>query len=173
MLTRLCTVDEVVSKTQSQKSLCAAAAALVMFSLAAANSFAWNIPGHMLSGALAHHLLERESPSTVPKVRSVLENHRWFADRWRDDLTKLPESERDEMLFMLAARWPDDIRTEARIQREVVWHFINWPFKPEGQPESINPLPRPVNILTGIAENGCVLQPDRLLLAQRFCGTLS
>src|SRR6185295_2416528 len=59
-----------------------------------------------------------------------------------------------EMLFMMAARWADDIRTQAKLQREVVWHFINWPFKPEGEPDSINPLrPRPNNILTAIAEN--------------------
>lgn len=113
----------------------------------------------MLSGAIAHQILQRESPSTIAKVRSILENHPWFADRWRDALTKLPESERDEMLFMLAARWADDIRTEAKLQREVVWHFINWPFKPDGEPESVKAFPpRPDNILSAIAENKRILQ---------------
>ena len=70
---RLCTVDEVVYETQPQKLLLAAAVALMMLSLLSSNSSAWNIPGHMLSGAIAYQILQRESPTTIPSVRSVLE----------------------------------------------------------------------------------------------------
>jgi hypothetical protein len=83
-----------------------------------------------------------------------LEKHPWYADRWRDDVEKLAESQRGEMLFMLAARWADDIRMQAKLQRETKWHYINFPFKPAGEPEDIKPLaPHPDNILSALAEN--------------------
>src|SRR5215470_869666 len=38
------------------------------------------------------------------------------------------------------------------------WHFINWPFKPEGQPASVQANePAAVNILTAMAENQRIL----------------
>jgi hypothetical protein len=83
-----------------------------------------------------------------------LEKHPWYAGRWRDDLEKLPESQRGEMLFMLAARWADDIGMQAKLQRGTKWHYINFPFKPPGEPEDIKPLPPdPDNILSALADN--------------------
>jgi hypothetical protein len=76
---------------------------------------AWNIPGHMLSGAIAYQILQRENPSTIPTVRSVLEKNPCFETRRKSQLEKLPEAQRDEMLFMLATRWADDIRTKDRV----------------------------------------------------------
>jgi hypothetical protein len=40
-----------------------------------------------------------------------LEKHPWYGTHWKEQLDKLPEAERDEMLFMLAPRWSDDIQT--------------------------------------------------------------
>jgi hypothetical protein len=58
------------------------------------------------------------------------------------------------MLFMLAAPWADDIRMQAKLQREARWHYINFPFKPTGESEDIKPLaPHPDNILSALAEN--------------------
>lgn len=58
------------------------------------------------------------------------------------------------MLFVVAARWTDDIRTQAKLQRETRWHYINFPFKPPGKPENITPLPPDSdNILSALAEN--------------------
>jgi len=65
------------------------------------DGFAWNIPGHVLSGAIGYQILQRENPSTIPTVRSVLEKNPWYETRWKAQLDKLPEAERDEMLFML------------------------------------------------------------------------
>jgi hypothetical protein len=63
------------------------------------------------------------------------------------------------MLFMLAARWADDIKTRNPSESHLTWHFINWPFKTEGEPESVRPLPpQPDNILTAFAENERVLR---------------
>src|SRR5258708_3275944 len=109
---------------------------------------------HMVTGSIAYRILENESPRTVSIIKTLLEKHPWYADRWRDNLEKLPESQRGEMLFMLAARWADDIRMQAKLQREVKWHYINFPFKLTGEPEDIKPLPSdPDNILSALAEN--------------------
>ena len=52
--------------------------------------------------------------------------------------------------FMQAARWADDIRMRDKQQHRAPWHYINWPFKPEGQPAGVQVKePEPVNILTG------------------------
>jgi hypothetical protein len=45
-------------------------ALLLVVSTAAAR--AWNIPGHMLSGAIAYQTLSQESPATIDKVNAVL-----------------------------------------------------------------------------------------------------
>ena len=81
-----------------------------------------------------------------------------------------PKNSETEALFMWAARWADDIRTQARLQREVVWYYINYPFKPEREPEHINPLPpHRENILTAIAENKLVvgesIEPEKRAIA--------
>ena len=84
----------------------------------------------------------------------MVEKNPWYEIRWKVQLDKLPESERDKMLFMLAARWADDIRMQAKLQREVKWHYINFPFKPASESEDIKPLPPdPDNILSALAEN--------------------
>jgi len=91
---------------------------------------AWNTPTHTVTGAIAHQILEKERPRTVSVIQTLLEKHPCYVDRWRDDLAKLPESQRGEKLFMLAARWADDIRMQAKLQRETRWHYISFPGKP-------------------------------------------
>jgi hypothetical protein len=88
----------------------------------------------MLSGAIAYQILRGESPSTIADVKATLESHPWFESHGRAQLEKLLAADRDEMLFMLAARWEDDIRIKDRSQNRGPWHYINLPFKPEGQP---------------------------------------
>jgi hypothetical protein len=112
---------------------------------------AWNAPTHMVTGAIAYRILENESPRTVWVIKTLLEKHPWYADRWRDDVEKLPESQRGEMLFMagdtMGRRRSNASETTAR----VVWHFINWPFKRDGEPETIKPLPpQSYNFLSAI-----------------------
>jgi len=123
------------------------------------NALAWNIPGHMLSGAIAYQILQRENPSAIVKVRFILEKNPWYETRWKAQLEKLPEAQRNEMLFMLAARWADDIRTQDPTESHLPWHYIDFPFKPEGEPASIQAIqPPPENILTAIAENERVVR---------------
>jgi len=92
-------------------------------------------------------------------VRSGLEKNSWYETRWKSQLEKLPESERDEMLFILAACWADDIRTRDEAESHPPWHYIDFPFKPEGEPANIQAVQPPQeNILTAIAENTRILR---------------
>jgi hypothetical protein len=60
---------------------------------------------------------------------------------------------------MQAARWPDDLRMRDKQYHRGPWHYINWPFKPEGQSPSVQIRePEPVNILTALAENETVVK---------------
>jgi hypothetical protein len=82
-------------------------------------ALAWNIPGHMLSGAIAYQVLQQESPETVDKVKAVLAKHPWYANQWQARLQDVPVADHGLVLFMQAARWPDDIRMrdKAKIDR--------------------------------------------------------
>jgi DNA-directed RNA polymerase specialized sigma24 family protein len=60
---------------------------------------------------------------------------------------------------MQAARWADDIRTNDKQQHRALWHYINWPFKPDGQPANVQTRePESVNILTAMMENQRILR---------------
>lgn len=117
-------------------------------------SDAWNLAGHMLSGMIAYQILQRESPATIPAVRSILEKNPWYESRWKAQLDKLPESDRDEMLFMLATRWADDVRTKDRPQSHPLWHHISLPFKPVGEPDWVRTEPpQSENIVSAMTKN--------------------
>jgi hypothetical protein len=118
-------------------------------------------PSHMLSGPIAYQILRTEIPSTSVDVRSTLEKQPWYESRWKDQLANLHAPERDEMLFMVATRWADDIRTRDKAQHRGPWHYIDWPFKPDGQPASVQSKPPgAVNILTALAENERIAKTD-------------
>jgi S1/P1 Nuclease len=115
---------------------------------------AWNIPGHMLSGIIAYQIVQQENPQTIVKVKAVLERHPSYANQWQARLQDVAIADYSLVLFMQAARWADDIRITDRQHHQGTWHYINWPFKPDGQPESVQPRePDSVNILTALAEN--------------------
>ena len=127
---------------------------LLMLAVFPHSAYTWNIPGHMLSGAIAYQILRQENSTTIPAVRSLLEKNPWYETRWKAQLQKLPDTERDEMLFMLAARWADDIRTRDPSESHPQWHYINFPFKPNSEPPNIKAVQPPdENILIAIAEN--------------------
>jgi S1/P1 Nuclease len=138
-------------------------ASLVLLALAVLPlpASAWNIPGHMLSAAIAYQVLQQENPSTIDNVKAVLEKHPWYANQWHERLQNVSVVERDLALFMQASRWADDTRSQDRGQNRPSWHYINLPFKPEGQPTSVQIRdPEPVNILTAMAENESVVKNE-------------
>ena len=111
-------------------------ASLVLITLAVLPlpASAWNIPGHMLSGAIAYQVFQQESPQTIDKVKAVLEKHPSYANQWQARLQDVSITDRDLVLFMQAARWADDIRSNDKQQHRALWHYNNWPFKREGHP---------------------------------------
>ena len=126
----------------------------IAFLMLPAQAAAWNIPGHMLSGAIAYQILQRESSATIPTVRSILQMHPWYEIPWRGELGKLPQTQRDEMLFMFAAGWADNIRRGDPAASRPAWHHIRLAFKPEGEPLNIETKPSErENILTAILTN--------------------
>jgi S1/P1 nuclease len=127
----------------------------------------------MLSAAIAYQVLSQENPRTTEKVKAVLEKHPWYLNQWQARLQDVSVAERDVVLFIQAARWPDDIRIQDKAQNRPPWHYVNLPFKPEGQPENVQIRePEPVNILTALAENESVVkkqsEPERRATGQKI-----
>jgi hypothetical protein len=124
----------------------------------------------MLSGIIAYQVLQQENPATIEKVKAALAKHSWYANQWQARLQDVPVADHGLVLFMQAARWADDIRRGDRQYNRGPWHYINWPFKPEGQPASVQIRdPEPVNILTAMAENERIVKnetdPERKAIA--------
>jgi hypothetical protein len=126
-----------------------------VLAIAPAHSLAWNAPAHMLNGSLTYQILRRVSEQTIESVKTILQKHPWYETRWKPQLDNVSSVDRDELLFMLAPRWADDIRTTDRAKyHHATWHYINFPFQPNGQAETVRITPpEPVNILTALAEN--------------------
>src|SRR5262249_51118708 len=107
----------------------------------------------------------------IEKVKATLEKHPWYANQWQARLQDVPAADHGLARFMQTARWADDIRSNDKQQHRALWHYINWPFKPDGQPPSVQTRePEPVNILTALAENEGVLKnggsdPERKAIA--------
>lgn len=49
---------------------------------------AWNIPGHMLSAAIAYQVLSQESHTTIEKIKAVLEKHPWYVKPMADEAAR-------------------------------------------------------------------------------------
>jgi hypothetical protein len=106
----------------------------------------------MVVGAVAYEVLKADSPAALAGAVALLKSHPDYPRLWQRQMDRLPEPDRDLYLFMMAGRWADDIRgTDAD---RPTWHYINFPVKPAGQPESVKaPAPAEPNILTALADN--------------------
>lgn len=128
--------------------------------LCAAPCGAWNRAGHMVSGAFVYSLLERNDPQALAHWTAVLKRHPHYESRWRERVERARPEDRDQSVWMLAARWPDDIRGDPDYDQPL-WHFINYPYKPAGQPDSVTTVgPADVNIVTAYRVNLDVLKRD-------------
>src|SRR5712691_5810382 len=72
--------------------------------------FAWNRSGHMVIASLAYRDLAQNHPIQLKHWIRTLKKHPKFAELWKPILNELDAADRDEALFLLAARWPDDAR---------------------------------------------------------------
>src|SRR5262245_28491921 len=93
-------------------------------------TYAWNKAGHMVSAAFAYQVVKKANPEAAARVAGLLESQPDFDSRWSDQLEHVSPHNRNQVLFMLAARWPDDIRGIEEYDRPT-HHYINLPFKPE------------------------------------------
>jgi len=126
---------------------------ILCFLFIAPAAHAWNKAGHMVTGAIAYQVLKAETPEAIPKIVALLKAHPSYEQYWAKQLAKLAEEDRDEALFMIAARWADDIRNIKEFDHPT-WHYINIPYKPAGEPETLETAPPlPVNILTALHSN--------------------
>jgi hypothetical protein len=126
--------------------------------LIAAPCGAWNRAGHMVSGAFVHTLLERNNPQALAHWTAVLKRHPHYESRWWEGVERAMPEDRDQSVWMLAARWPDDIRGDPDYDRPE-WHYINYPYRPAGQPEGVATVgPADVNIVTAFRANLEVLK---------------
>ena len=119
----------------------------------ASPAHAWNRAGHMTSGVIAYQVLLKESPQTIKKVVAILKDHPFYKKTWEPRLREKRAEDRDLYLFTMAARWPDDVRDEAKFHH-FNWHFINMPYKPAGEPAGIRTRePESNNILRAYQHN--------------------
>jgi len=109
----------------------------ICFLLAAQVVQAWSKPGHMVSAAIAYADLKEQHPEVLAKVIEVLKQHPQFESKWAPKLEQVPAEDRDLYLFMLAARWSDDVRKKYPEYDKPAWHYVNIPFRPGGTGSSI------------------------------------
>lgn len=120
---------------------------------AATPGWAWNRAGHMVSGAMVYTLLKQQDADALARWTAILKEHPHCQERWTAQLTDVAQEDHDQCLWMLAARWPDDIRGDLDYDKPD-WHYINYPYKPAGEPERVTTVgPAEVNILTAFREN--------------------
>ena len=111
------------------------ASAALLVTLAAGPASAWNGGGHMVTGAIAYALVEKDAPDVLAKAVAVLQAHPQYDKLWKKGCEARPEAERGLYLFMVAGKWADDIRGSDYDRPK--WHYINYGFKPDGQPDTV------------------------------------
>ncbi|UHG91100.1 S1/P1 nuclease [Spirosoma oryzicola] len=134
---------------------------LVFITLPAA--LGWNKATHMAIGAMAYQELNTTSPQLLPKLLTILKQHPYFQNRWAPQMAalKLSQQEQDEYLFMLAARWPDDVKGTDPYHDHFSWHFINYVYAPQqGIARSDSALPTGETILQAYALNRQLLKSN-------------
>ncbi len=115
-----------------------AAVAMAWLALATPAAMAWNKAGHMTSAAIAHDDLAASDPGTIDRVVAILKQHPQYDQRWKAavEAPDINPQESNRRLFMLAARWPDDVRGDNDYDHPED-HFIDLPYKPPGQPPNV------------------------------------
>jgi hypothetical protein len=106
----------------------------------------------MVSGAIAYNALKAEHPRTLEKAMAIFRAHPEFQTRWANALSAGDAS--DLYVFMLAARWADDIRGNPTYHHGN-WHYTNYPLSFESGIATRDPEPE--NIVSAFDRNAKVL----------------
>ena len=140
---------------------------VVLSILVAAPASAWNRPGHMITASIAYHAMKENSPKSLGRILTTLRKHPDYDSRWLESLNEGSAEDADEVLFMLAARWPDDIRRRKEYDLPAE-HYIDVAFIPRGQPAALKAPPIPKdNILVGYRRNIGVCKDSRTVEAAK------
>lgn len=126
-------------------------------------SFGWNKATHMAIGAIAYRDLHGSSPQTAAKVVAILKQHPDYQPRWAAKLNDpaLNADEQSEYLFMLAARWPDDVRSKTNPYDHPTWHYVNFVYNPDqGIIRSDSTLATGETILQAYARNQAIVRSN-------------
>jgi S1/P1 nuclease len=151
-----------LSRQALQKRMRPLTAISVLILTVTPHAQAWNPPTHIVTGSIAYHTLSQHA-----EQRTILEAIRPFLyaksldpdGSLRRQAQHLTGREADEMRFILTAAWADVIRNVDAVHRRDKWHYINWPFKPGGEPPSVVVRPpQAENILSALAQNESVLR---------------
>jgi hypothetical protein len=135
------------------RQLTAITLCLVLFS---ATSQAWFGFGHM---AVAYVAYQKLTPEKKVRVAQLLKKNPYYKTKWQALIPAgTPADQRDLMLFMIAATWPDQIKGDSSyvndgtdggnrppvgslawqnigysdLNRHKYWHFIDTPFTQDG-----------------------------------------
>ena len=84
---------------------------------------AWSSAGHLLVARIAYDILEKESPSTVTKVESVLKILKDSQPSWTEKEGAHP--------FVECTTYADDIKYKGGSYQSS-WHFVNDPYLDQG-----------------------------------------
>ncbi len=134
---------------------------LVLISAVFMPTFGWNRATHMVTGAIAYREMMSTSPQTVARAVDLLRQHPYYKQQWAGKITDptLSEDDRNQYLFMMAARWPDDVRGSAYDHPS--WHYINYIFAPEqGIARTDTVLATGETILQAFAHNRQILRSN-------------
>ncbi len=142
----------------------------------AAPSFAWNAFGHMVVADVAWRDLKANAPQLLPRIDALLKLNPSYA-QW---VKGVPESARQEVAFVQAAHWADDIKgptsgyvsdgdnggntgvepvasrnlgyAPADTAMHKYWHFIDTGFSPDATPVAPTPVPNAQERITLFAQ---------------------
>jgi hypothetical protein len=100
-------------------------------------ALAWSPHGHRVVASLAYRKL---APATRIKIAALLKLNPYYA-RW---IAGVSPRDRDEVAFLRASNWADDIREDPSIpeeQKHKDWHYVNRPYSIDGTPTRPPPVP--------------------------------
>lgn len=139
---------------------------LILVFLCALPALAWNATGHRVCAAITYDHL---TPQARARVDELLRHHPDYATLLTRDSPPDPAA-RARAALLAASVWPDTIRNDARfyddtkaderptptlpgfpdMKRHTNWHYIDFPYSPEGVPAKVEPPPTALSELERI-----------------------
>ena len=119
-------------------------------------ALAWNKAGHMVTGVLAYRTLVARDVAAAARIVALLQQHPDYEKNWLPFI-KSSSRPHDEMLFALAARWPDDVRNDPNFHRSS-WHYVNLPLVAAGDTTTQPPATVGGDILSVLPKTLAVLR---------------